>query len=111
KLSRRDLFKAASAGTLLIPLSYVVSVSFGGYIQREGLKFLTDKEAAILESVTEVVIPTENAIGLSPKEIDIVGKLDEFVGIMPPFSQSRIRLLIWTVEHVFPLRGLNFKKF
>lgn len=95
----------------MIPVTYAASVSIGNYPEREGLKYISNKDAAILEKITEVIIPPDNAIGVSPADVDIIHKIDEFIGIMPPKGQSRIKLLLWTVEHVFPIRMLFFKKF
>jgi hypothetical protein len=110
-LSRRDLFKSVTIGTLLIPVGYVAGVTFGGYRVYDGLKYLSDKEATILESLTEVIIPAENEIGVSPQEINMIKKLDQFISVMPPHSRSRLNILLWMVEHAFPIRMPYFEKF
>ena len=111
KFSRRDLIKAISAGTVLLPVGYALTLSWGGYPTRTGLKFLSDKEAAIFESIAEVVIPDDNALGLTIRDVHLTEKFDEFLGLNPEAGRDRIGLLFRTVEHVFPIRMLYFRKF
>ena len=57
------------------------------------------------------MIPTENALGIPPKDIQLIHKLDTFISIMPAHGRGRIKLLLWMVEHVFPIRMPYFEKF
>lgn len=111
KLTRRDIFKLIAATGLIVPLSYCAGVSFGGYDAVAGLKVLTEKQAAILKSVIEVIIPDPNPLGVSAADIDLIHQLDNFVGEMPSYNRHQIEVLLGVVEHLFPMRRLYFRKF
>ncbi len=111
KPTRRQVLLGSLATTVLAPLSYILSVTFGGYATRTGLKFLTSKEAAIAEALGEVMIPEENAIGVSIYQIDFANEVDRFLSVMPSHNRNGASLLFWIVEHLFPLRCFYFRKF
>src|SRR5690349_13546905 len=111
KLTRRQIIAGATSAAFLPPLAYLASVSFGDYKDHPGLEFLTSKEATILESIGEVIVPSENLIGVSIYDADLVKGADSLVGAMPEHNRSRVKLLLWAVEHLFPSRCFYFKKF
>src|ERR1700733_9226313 len=109
KLTRRQMILGGIGSVTALPLSYTLSVTFGGYPPFQGLKILTSKEAAIVKALGEVVIPNQNDIGLTIEEAQVVNGVDEFLSIMSPQGQSRVKLVLWAVEHVIPLRCLYFR--
>jgi hypothetical protein len=111
KFTRRTILKSALFTGFFLPFSYALSVSVGDYVHRENLKYLTDKEATIFESAADVIIPEGNAIGLSIYDINIAQALDEYMAILPQSARERLSMLLWTVEHLFPVRRFYFKKF
>ena len=111
KITRRQILKGGIASALLVPVGYVTSVSIGNYPGRADLRSLTAKEATVLESVAEVVIPNENELGLTLQDVEFVKNADELIDSMPSYTQSRLRTVFWVVEHVLPLRGGHFRKF
>ena len=111
KLTRRQILAGGIGSAFLPPLAYFASVSFGGYREYSGLQFFSNKEAAILESIGEVIVPNENPIGVTIYEAELVKNTDELMTIIPSHNQSRVKLLLWAVEHLFPSRCFYFKKF
>lgn len=102
KITRRQLiFGAVGAGALL-PLSYAVRVSLGGYSFPQPMKFMTPKEARIAHAMIEAVIPSENPFGISPESVNSVHGIDEFLRVSSPTERGEVRILFWLIEHVFP---------
>ena len=110
KLTRRQVFKLSLAGIAIPPLSYIFSVSIGGYVPFAGLRHLTSKEARIVEALGETIV-TGSALGVSIQDAELVKGVDELMSISPAHTVSRMRLGFWTVEHILPGFSFNFSKF
>lgn len=104
------IFGAVGAGALL-PLSYAVRVSLGGYSFPQPMKFMTAKEACIAQAMIEAVIPSENPFGISPESVNSVRGVDEFLRVSSPVERGEVRILFWLVEHIFPAACGYWSKF
>lgn len=111
KLSRRKLMFGVAGATAILPLTYVVRVSLGGYVFDKKYSHLTDKEAFIISKLAEAVIPNENPFGYSTHDVDVVGGVNNFMAIGTTLEQGEMRILFWAVEHVFPILKGYFTKF
>jgi hypothetical protein len=111
KLTRRKLIFGAAGATALLPLSYAVRVSIGGYEYPQSNSHLTAKEATIVAALAEAVIGAENVFGISPESVDTVGAVNNFIATNSKLEQGEMRILFWAIEHIFPALGGHFAKF
>lgn len=111
KLTRRKLILGAAGAAALLPVSYALRVSLGGYQYPKKYDHLTIKESVIIAALAKVVIGNENPFGISPESVDTVGAVNDFIATNSKLEQGEIRTLLWSIEHVFPIIQGHFKKF
>lgn len=110
-ITRRKLIFGSVGAAALLPLSYVIRVSWGGYSYPRTYSHVTAKEAVIIAALAETIIGLENPFGISPESVDTVGAVNNFIQANSPLERGEIRILINAVEHVLPALGRHFKKF
>lgn len=111
KYSRRQMFKWSLGGAVALPLTYALSVAFGRYPPRPGLKHLSAKEAYIVEAMAEAVIPPDNGLGITIRDVGFAEGVDALMETSTASGRSRLHLLIWSVEYILPGLSFYFRKF
>lgn len=111
KITRRKLIFGTLGTAALVPASYALKVSLGGYTFSKAFDFLTAKEAVIVRAIAETVVPNTNELKITHDDADTVGTVNELLRYSSTLERTEIGILLWAVEHVFPVLGLHFKKF